>query len=78
MYTDTVQKSVILFRRDIFFFLFQLYIYTAVMSFIVGWTHLRVDFLLKFCTMFLSLTTIVFVFSQAPIARLYNAIEAVE
>lgn len=48
------------------------------MSFIVGWTHLRVDFLLKFCTMFLSLTTIVFVFSQAPIARLYNAIEAVE
>ncbi|XP_043588764.1 adenylate cyclase type 2 isoform X1 [Bombus pyrosoma] len=55
-----------------------LYIYTAVMSLIVGWTHLRVDFLLKFCTMFLSLTTIVFVFSQAPIARLYNAIEAVE
>ncbi|XP_060813480.1 adenylate cyclase type 2 isoform X1 [Bombus pascuorum] len=55
-----------------------LYIYTAVMSLIVGWTHLRVDFLLKFCTMFLSLTTIVFVFSQSPIARLYNAIEAVE
>ncbi|XP_076683337.1 adenylate cyclase type 2 Ac76E isoform X2 [Andrena cerasifolii] len=50
-----------------------LYLYSAVMSLIVGWAHLRVDFLLKFFVMFLSVTTILVTFSQAPAVRLYYA-----
>ena len=48
------------------------------MCLIASWTHLRIDFLLKFSTMFFSIIIMVFVFSQAPIAQLYNAIEVVE
>ncbi|KAK9300530.1 hypothetical protein QLX08_006860 [Tetragonisca angustula] len=55
-----------------------LYIYSAVMCLIASWTHLRIDFLLKFGAMFFSIITMVFLFSQAPIARLYNAIEVIE
>ncbi|CAK9803040.1 Adenylate cyclase type 2 [Anthophora quadrimaculata] len=55
-----------------------LYIYSAVMSLIVGWTHLRIDFLLKFCAMFLSTTTIIIILSQLSITRLYYMIENIE
>ncbi|KOX74628.1 Adenylate cyclase type 8 [Melipona quadrifasciata] len=55
-----------------------LYIYSAVMCLIASWTHLHIDFLLKFSTMFFSIITMVLLFSQAPIAQLYNAIEVVE
>ncbi|XP_076173456.1 adenylate cyclase type 2 Ac76E isoform X2 [Ptiloglossa arizonensis] len=52
-----------------------LYIYSAVMSLIVGWSYLRVGFLLKFCVMFFSVTTILLTFSQASAVRLYCAVE---
>ncbi|XP_031835270.1 adenylate cyclase type 2 Ac76E isoform X2 [Nomia melanderi] len=52
-----------------------LYVYSAVMVLIVGWTHLRVDFLLKFFVMCTSVTTILVTLSQVPIVWLYHAIE---
>lgn len=48
------------------------------MSLVVGWTHLRVDFLIKFCTMFISIAIIVVAFSQAPIVQLYHMIDVIE
>lgn len=56
----------------------SLYVYTAVMSLVIGWTHLRVDFLIKFCIMFISIAIIMVAFSQAPIAQLYHMIDVIE
>lgn len=56
----------------------SLYIYTAVMSLVIGWTHLRVDFLIKFCIMFISIAIIIVAFSQAPIAQLHQITDAIE
>ncbi|CAL7936192.1 unnamed protein product [Xylocopa violacea] len=53
----------------------SLHLYTAVMCMIVGWTHLRIDFLLKFCTMFLSAIMIIVAFSQTSTAQLYYTVE---
>ncbi|XP_070525347.1 adenylate cyclase type 2 isoform X3 [Cardiocondyla obscurior] len=47
------------------------YIYSPVIALIVGWTHLRVDFLLKLSVMLVSVGIILAVFSQAPIIQLY-------
>ncbi|XP_017756963.1 PREDICTED: adenylate cyclase type 2 isoform X2 [Eufriesea mexicana] len=55
-----------------------LHIYTAVMSLIVGWTHLRIDFLLKFCAMLFSAAAILVAFSQASVAQLYYATQVVK
>ncbi|XP_053973477.1 adenylate cyclase type 2 isoform X2 [Hylaeus volcanicus] len=52
-----------------------LYIYSAVMSLIVGWTYLRVGFFLKFCAMFVSVTMMLVTFSQAPAIKSYCTIE---
>ncbi|XP_017890300.1 adenylate cyclase type 2 isoform X2 [Ceratina calcarata] len=51
------------------------HVYTAVMSLVVGWAHLRIDFLLKFCSMFISVTSFVVAFSQSSIARLHHDVE---
>nr|XP_012150842.1 PREDICTED: adenylate cyclase type 2 isoform X2 [Megachile rotundata] len=53
----------------------SLYVYSAVMCLVVGWTHLRVDFLLKLCAMFLSVTTVLVAISQAPAIREYYTSE---
>ncbi|XP_018045916.1 PREDICTED: adenylate cyclase type 2 isoform X2 [Atta colombica] len=47
------------------------YIYSPVIALVVGWTHLRVDFLLKLGVMFLSVTIILVIFSQAPVFQMY-------
>ncbi|XP_012533479.1 adenylate cyclase type 2 isoform X2 [Monomorium pharaonis] len=47
------------------------YIYSTVIALVVGWTHLRVDFLLKLIVMLLSIAIILVIFSQAPIIQLY-------
>ncbi|XP_076238819.1 adenylate cyclase type 2 Ac76E isoform X3 [Calliopsis andreniformis] len=52
-----------------------LYMYSTIMSLIVGWTHLRIDFLLKFSVMFLSVIVTIVTFSQVPIVRLYYTIK---
>lgn len=48
-----------------------LYMYSPVIALVVGWTHLRVGFLLKLSVMFLSVVVILAVFSQAPVIQLY-------
>lgn len=48
------------------------------MSLVIGWTHLRVDFLIKFCIMFISIAIIIIAFSQAPIAQLHQITDAIE
>ncbi|XP_011141420.1 adenylate cyclase type 2 isoform X2 [Harpegnathos saltator] len=52
-------------------YIVPLYVYSTVMALVVGWTHLRVDFLLKLSVMFLSVVVILAVFSQAPVIQLY-------
>ncbi|XP_011635258.1 adenylate cyclase type 2 isoform X2 [Pogonomyrmex barbatus] len=47
------------------------YIYSPVIALIVGWAHLRVDFLLKLSVMLLSIVVILVIFSQAPVIQLY-------
>ncbi|KAG5313004.1 ADCY2 cyclase, partial [Pseudoatta argentina] len=47
------------------------YIYSPVIALVVGWTHLRVDFLLKLGVMLLSVTIILVIFSQAPVIQMY-------
>lgn len=47
------------------------YIYSPVIALVVGWTHLRVDFLLKLGVMLLSVAIILVIFSQAPVIQLY-------
>ncbi|KZC13637.1 Adenylate cyclase type 8, partial [Dufourea novaeangliae] len=51
-----------------------LYIYSTVMALIVGWTHLRVGFLLKFCVMCVSVTMILVTLSQFSIIRLFQVV----
>ncbi|XP_020286222.1 adenylate cyclase type 2 isoform X2 [Pseudomyrmex gracilis] len=48
-----------------------LYLYSPVIALVVGWTHLRVGFLLKLLVMLLSVVVILLVFSQAPVIQLY-------
>ncbi|XP_032672323.1 adenylate cyclase type 2 [Odontomachus brunneus] len=48
-----------------------LYVYSTVIALVVGWTHLRVGFLLKLSVMFLSVVVILVVFSQVPVIQLY-------
>jgi len=47
------------------------YIYSPVIALVVGWTHLRVDFLVKLSVMLLSVAIILVIFSQAPVIQLY-------
>ncbi|KYM85050.1 Adenylate cyclase type 2 [Atta colombica] len=49
---------------------FLLY-HLLIIALVVGWTHLRVDFLLKLGVMFLSVTIILVIFSQAPVFQMY-------
>ncbi|KYN04410.1 Adenylate cyclase type 2 [Cyphomyrmex costatus] len=42
-----------------------------IIALVVGWTHLRVDFLLKLGVMLLSVTVILVIFSQAPVIQMY-------
>jgi len=42
-----------------------------VIALVVGWTHLRVDFLVKLSVMLLSVAIILVIFSQAPVIQLY-------
>lgn len=45
--------------------------YSLVIALVVGWTHLRVGFLLKLGVMLLSIIAILIVFSQVPVIQLY-------
>jgi hypothetical protein len=45
--------------------------YSSVIALVVGWTHLRVSFLVKLGVMLLSVIAILVVFSQAPVIQLY-------
>lgn len=56
------------FARQIYF---QLYVYSPVIALVVGWTHLRIGFLLKMSVMFLSIVAILAVLSQAPVVAFY-------
>ncbi|KMQ97116.1 adenylate cyclase type 2 [Lasius niger] len=49
----------------------KLYVYSSAIALVVGWTHLRVGFLLKLNVMLLSIAVILVVFSQAPVIQLY-------
>ncbi|XP_076646961.1 adenylate cyclase type 2 Ac76E isoform X2 [Halictus rubicundus] len=55
-------------------YVMPLYIYSTVMTLVVGWTHLRVGFLLKFCVMCVSTTVVLVTLSQIPTIWLYHAI----
>ncbi|KYQ47186.1 Adenylate cyclase type 2, partial [Trachymyrmex zeteki] len=52
-------------------YIIPVYIYSPVIALVVGWTHLRVDFLLKLGVMLLSVTIILVIFSQAPVIQMY-------
>ncbi|KYN42871.1 Adenylate cyclase type 2 [Trachymyrmex septentrionalis] len=47
------------------------YIYSPVIALVIGWTHLKVDFLLKLGVMLLSVIIILVIFSQAPVIQMY-------
>ncbi|XP_076280852.1 adenylate cyclase type 2 Ac76E isoform X2 [Lasioglossum baleicum] len=49
-----------------------LYIYSTVITLIVGWTHLRIGFLLKFCVMCVSGTVVLVTLSQIPTIWLHH------
>nr|XP_033339522.1 adenylate cyclase type 2 isoform X1 [Megalopta genalis] len=53
----------------------EFYIYSAVMTLVVGWTHLRVGFLLKFCVMCTSAAVILVTLSQVPALCSYHSLE---
>ncbi|KAL6421842.1 hypothetical protein ACFW04_010981 [Cataglyphis niger] len=48
-----------------------LYMYSSTIALMIGWTHLRVGFLLKLNVMLLSIVVILVIFSQAPVIQLY-------
>ncbi|XP_012220110.1 adenylate cyclase type 2 isoform X2 [Linepithema humile] len=52
-------------------YIVPLYVYSPVIALVVGWTHLRVGFLLKLSVMLLSIAVILVVFSQAPVIQQY-------
>ncbi|XP_029175293.1 adenylate cyclase type 2 isoform X1 [Nylanderia fulva] len=52
-------------------YIVPLYVYSSAIALVIGWTHLRVGFLLKLNVMLLSVGVILVVFSQAPIIQLY-------
>lgn len=45
--------------------------YSSAIALVIGWTHLRIGFLLKLNVMLLSIAVILLVFSQAPVIQLY-------
>ncbi|XP_029052909.2 adenylate cyclase type 2 isoform X6 [Osmia bicornis bicornis] len=51
-----------------------MYVNSAVMCLVVGWTHLRVDFLLKLCAMFVSVITVIVAISQTSAVRVYYTV----
>lgn len=52
-------------------YIVPLYIYSSAIALVIGWTHLRVGFLLKLNVMLLSIAVILVIFSQAPVIQLY-------
>lgn len=56
-----------------FFFVLQAYVQSAAIALVVGWTHLRIGFLLKLGVMILSIISILVALSQAPAVAIYYA-----
>ncbi|KAG7199184.1 hypothetical protein KM043_018059 [Ampulex compressa] len=57
--------------QDVGYEVVPLYVYSSVIALVVGWTYLRVDFLLKLGAMIVSAITILVVDFTAPIFRVY-------